>query len=113
MTAQYPPVADVLRSVREFIDEIRPSLAIEQRFHARVASYLLDIVVREILANAPSGASPFHLDDPECFRTALASGDFDCREQELISALLERSECDAAIVRPQHVETFNAQEPEP
>lgn len=48
MSQDLPKLPDLLRTVREFVDEITPQLDGRDKYHALCASYLLDIVMREL-----------------------------------------------------------------
>ena len=43
-----PAAVELLRTVREFVDSVRPKLAGEDQYHAVVAAYLLGILEREL-----------------------------------------------------------------
>jgi len=102
MSASFPDTDNLLRTVRDFLDDLRSSLEGEQRYHAQVASYLLDIVLRERSGEqvpvAPAGL------DARTFRDAVRSGTLDGRDDTLIAELLDMSARDAAAVRPSHVQ---------
>ena len=48
MSQDLPALPDLLRTVREFVDEITPQLDGRDKYHALCASYLLEIVMREM-----------------------------------------------------------------
>ncbi len=48
MSQDLPTLPDLLLTVREFIEEITPQLEGRDRYHAICATYLLDIVRREL-----------------------------------------------------------------
>jgi len=55
--SQDPPSLDeLLVTVREFVDEIAPQLAGRDRYHALCASFLLEVVRREV-AHGDAGSS--------------------------------------------------------
>lgn len=48
MSQDNPPLAEILRTVREFIDGVTPGLDGQDRYHALCTNYLLGIVEREV-----------------------------------------------------------------
>jgi hypothetical protein len=48
MSQDNPPLSEILRTVREFIDEITPRLDGQDRYHGLCASHLLAIAGREL-----------------------------------------------------------------
>lgn len=48
MSQDPPSIDDLLVTVREFVDEIAPQLAGRDRYHALCASFLVEIVRREL-----------------------------------------------------------------
>jgi len=48
MSQDNPSIPELLRTVREFIDEVTPKLAGQDRYHGLCASYLVSIVEREL-----------------------------------------------------------------
>ena len=103
MTAPYPPLDDLLLTVREFLDALRPELVGERRYQAQVAAYLLTVALRERGAAAPETVPPLDgAADVAAFREALRAGRYDDRA-EIAEALLANAVRDAAMVRPDHL----------
>ena len=48
MSHDAPDLAEILRTVREFIDDVTPRLEGMDRYHALCSQHLLDIALREI-----------------------------------------------------------------
>lgn len=48
MSQDNPSIPELLRTVREFIDEVAPKLEGQDRYHALCTSYLVSIVEREL-----------------------------------------------------------------
>ncbi len=48
MSQDHPPLGELLRTVREFIDDITPKLDGQDRYHGLCAAYLVSIVEREL-----------------------------------------------------------------
>jgi hypothetical protein len=48
MSQDNPSIPELLRTVREFIEEVTPKLAGQDRYHALCTSYLVSIVEREV-----------------------------------------------------------------
>jgi len=104
MTEAYPPLDELLVTVRDFLMEVRQSLTGAQRYHAQVAAYLLEIAMREL--KDPGGEvavkNSFGL-DMQRLRTAIRSGALDSRDEELSAALLTDAIAAVAITRPDHL----------
>lgn len=96
MIQDRPAVDDLLRTVRAFIDSIVPQLAGEGAFHARVASYLLQICERDLAASTLDCA-PEQL---RWFCAGIRAGDFDARWDEAFDLTLEQVVAKARVVRP-------------
>jgi hypothetical protein len=111
-----PVATELLRTVREFVDSMRPKLAGEDQYHAIVASYLLSIVERELrlasgfdqrehreLANLTGSEEPL----PELHRVlceGIRAGRFDDRFDELLALVLEQTANKMRVVRPDHLD---------
>jgi len=52
MSQDNPSIPELLRTVREFIDEVTPKLEGQDRYHALCTSYLVSIVERELASGA-------------------------------------------------------------
>lgn len=108
-----PSLAEMLRTVGEFIDDLMPRLDGLDRYHARCARYLLDICSRELVewARVP-GADDARLRElcaaPDAAEDNLASalcariraGDFDQRMDELHAALTAHVVAKVQVSKP-------------
>jgi hypothetical protein len=101
MTEAYPPLDELLLTVRDFLLEIRPRLDGAHRYHAQVAAYLLEIAQRELQDRS----------DMEKLRTAMRSGALDAREDELRAALLTDVIAAVAVTRPDHLHPGHRRQP--
>lgn len=116
MSQDRPVATELLRTVREFVDSMRPKLAGEDQYHAIVASYLLSIVERELplapdfdqrehleLARFTGSAAPL----PELLKVlceGIRAGRYDDRFDELRALILEQTADKVRIVRPDHLD---------
>ena len=120
MSQDRPVAIELLRTVREFVDSVRPKLAGEDQYHAIVASYLLGIVERE-LDLAPGFDQQEHLELARFIDTTggapaplpelrqalcwgIRAGRHDDRFDELLAMLLEQTVNKVRIVRPDHLD---------
>ena len=123
MSQDRPVATELLRTVREFVDSMRPKLAGEDQYHAIVASYLLSIVERELglapafdqqehreLADFTGCAAPL----PELLRMlceGIRAGRYDDRFDELLALVLEQTANKVRIVRPDHLDPSHSRPP--
>ena len=111
-----PNVDELVRTAQEFITSITPSLAGEERYQALCATYLLDIVRRELPEWAPIETADDRrlqalLGDqprpPDQLTTALSAairdGVFDQRMDELLGSLIEHVESKVAVTKPSYL----------
>ena len=114
MAHDWPSVPEMVKTVREFIDEITPRLQGLERYHALCAIYLLEIVERELeqwqpsmtadderlraLAGAPEPA------DGQAVTAQLGrhirAGKFDERMDELLAALTAHVVAKVKVSKP-------------
>jgi hypothetical protein len=112
MTGAYPPLDDLLVTVRDFLMEIRQELDGARRYHAQVAAYLLEIALREMQDRGDESAVKKKFGpDLERFRFAIRSGMFDARDAELRSALLSDAIAAVAVTRPDHLHPEHRKQP--
>ncbi len=112
MTEAYPPLDELLLTVRDFLLEIRPRLDGAHRYHAQVAAYLLEIAQRELQDRNGEAAVKKHFgSDMEQLRTAMRSGALDAREDELRAALLTDVIAAVAVTRPDHLHPEHRRQP--
>jgi len=107
-----PPVDDLLRTVRQFVESIAPLLSGEAAFHARVAVYLLQICEREL---AQTGGASFEAarlaavlgrerplaEQCRVLCAGIRAGDFDDRWDEAFDLALRQVVDKVRIVRPE------------
>lgn len=118
MAHDTPDLAEILRSVHEFIRDLKPRLDGMDRYQALCAQMLLEIALRELPEWQPRESA----DDarlrtlcgagPEVPREALAArlaagiaaGEFDQRLDALADDLLRHVVAKVRVSRPQHLE---------
>jgi len=115
MSQDNPSIPELLRTVREFIEEITPKLEGQDRYHALCTSYLVSIVEREL---AYGGA--IDRDEQAALRgftgrdeplaagySALAreirAGTHDARWDALATLLLEHVANKVRVSKPDHL----------
>jgi hypothetical protein len=112
MTGAYPPLDDLLVTVRDFLMDIRQELDGARRYHAQVAAYLLEIALRELQDRGGEAAVENDFGaDMERFRLAIRSGAFDARDAALRSALLRDAIAAVAMTRPDHLHPDHRNQP--
>ena len=94
---QTPDMADLLRTVREFIVASTGKLPVEDRYQAQVAAYVLSICEREL---ASSGV---RIEGGEALCRAIRSGEHDGAWESLIAALLDETAAAVTVTRPDHL----------
>ncbi|MBV9513206.1 MAG: nuclear transport factor 2 family protein [Mycobacteriaceae bacterium] len=94
MTSAYgrPTAAELVDAVAEFLDvDVRGATGGQVNFHARVAANVLRIVERELETERPStperGSSERPSTPEQDLISAIRGGDFDDRDDDVISAL--------------------------
>ena len=112
MTQDAPSIDELLVTVREFVQEITPQLDGRDRYHAQCAVYLLDIVRRELGADATDetveqAMLARYLGDGATGAAGLAalaaeirSGRLDARFDELLADLTRQVVGKVRITRP-------------
>ena len=119
MAQDNPNLIELIETVREFIDEIMPKLAGQDRYHALCSVFLLDIVARELSSEwraveTPDDQRLMSLLGEEVPQTeilqrlseAIRDGRFKERESELFETLLRHVEAKIAITKPSYLEQF-------
>jgi len=94
---QTPDMADLLRTVREFVVASTPKLPVEDRYQAQVAAYVLSICERELAAGDPQ------IVDADALCRAIRSGDRDGDWDALIADLMDETVAAVAITKPDHL----------
>jgi len=95
--SEMPDATDIVSTVRDFLARIGPSLKKGAKFEAQVATYLLDIVQRE-LANPVEALS----DERELCRK-IRAGSCDGQWDELVRSQLDAVIARVRIVRPSYL----------
>lgn len=115
MSQDLPTLPDLLRSVREFIDDITPQLDGRDRYHALCAAYLLDLAQREIALgpqlDAAEKAMLAHFIGMETdlahgyatLARAIRGGSLDARWDELMTLLLQHVVDKVRVTKPDHL----------
>ena len=116
MSQPRPALDDLLATVRQFIDELMPTLDGETRYRAQVSSFLLSICERELGAGAAHDAADraawetllkTSQDDPILLKQQLCAkirdGGFDSDFDRVLETVLARTIADVGIVRPDHL----------
>lgn len=94
---QTPDMADLLRTVREFVAASTAKLPEEDRYQAQVAAYLLSICERELASAAAC------VEDAGVLCRAIRAGERDADWDALISDLLQETAAAVAITKPDHL----------
>jgi len=115
MSQDLPRLPDLLRTVREFVDEITPQLDGRDRYHAMCAAYLLDVVQRELAlgprldAEEKSMLAHFIGMDTDLehgyatLARAIRSGSLDERWDQLMTLLLHHVVDKVRVTKPDHL----------
>lgn len=123
MTQDAPSIDELLLTVREFVQEITPKLDGRDRYHAQCSVYLLDILRRELGADAQDEAAERamltrYLGDGEAGATGLAalaaeirSGRLDARFDELLVDLTKQVVGKVRITRPDQLHPMHQAPP--
>lgn len=114
MAHDWPDVAEMLKTVHEFIDDVTPRLQGLDRYHALCAIYLLEIVERELqewrgqvtpdderlraLAGVDDAVGPAEL--TAALGRRIRHGDFDQRMDELLTALTAHVVAKVRVSKP-------------
>jgi hypothetical protein len=93
---QAPAMADLLRTVRDYLGEITGELSGESRYRAQVAAYLLAMCEREL-------AVPGAADDAAALSAAIRGGAHDDDWDALVARLLDETVTAVAVTKPNHL----------
>jgi hypothetical protein len=108
MQRDQPDVIEILRTVKEFVDEITEQLGGQERYHAMCASYLLAIAERELIlgptldANEHSAAGAFP-DDVAELSALIRSGELDSQWDDVFALVLDHVIHKVRISKPEHL----------
>ena len=103
-----PDLPEILRTVREFVDEITDRLSGLDRYHALCASYLLSVAERELGEGAAvdlaeqAAFSPWS-GDPAALAARIRSGELDADWDRLFPLLLDHVVNKVRISKPEHL----------
>lgn len=115
MAQDRPSARNLLATVREFLQELLPTLEGEARFKTRVSIHLLGIVERELADAAASDAAELSRLQGLLGRTGelpelnaelarqIRSGQLDARSEEVMTHVLRTVEDKVRIVNPGHL----------
>ena len=118
MAHDQPDITELVLTVREFIQEITGELEGQSRYHALCASFLLEVVERELVEWQPRETQ-----DDTRLRAILAEdvpraeilttlcakirdGTYEAQEDELFSTLLKHVEAKIRVIKPKHFELY-------
>jgi hypothetical protein len=126
MSQDNPAFVELLRTVREFIDDITPKLEGQDRYHGLVASYLLSITERESAlgeaidreeAAALAACTGTHAPLPEAWATLardIRRGQCDERWDELMTLVTSHVVNKVRVSKPDHLHPMHgAATPQP
>ena len=115
MSQNSPRINDLLETVRQFIDDCAPRFDTQQRYQARVASYLLSICERElrfapgfdsseaqalgVFLNASGTLDELRL----ALCRGIRAGNYDDSWNLLLEMVLRQTVNDVQVVRPDHL----------
>lgn len=115
MSQDLPDLPELLRTVREFIDEVTPQLDGRDRYHGLCASYLLTIAERELALGADIDAEEranlaefigMQAELGHGYATlarAIRSGSLDERWDQLMTLLTRHVVNKVRVTRPDHL----------
>jgi hypothetical protein len=115
MSQDLPDLPELLRTVREFVDEVTPQLDGRDRYHGLCASYLLTIAERELALGAAIDAeeranlAEFIGMEAELghgyatLARAIRSGSLDERWDQLMTLLTRHVVNKVRVTRPDHL----------
>jgi len=115
MSQDLPDLPELLRTVREFIDEVTPQLDGRDRYHGLCASYLLTIAERELALGADIDAeeranlAEFIGMEAELghgyatLARAIRNGSLDERWDQLMTLLTRHVVNKVRVTRPDHL----------
>lgn len=118
MSQDPPSIDELLVTVREFVDEIAPQLAGRDRYHALCASFLVEIIRRELAAGSDDGAERAmlgrYLGSPASGSAGLAQlaaairgGGLDDRFDALLDDLTAHVVSQVRVTRPEVLESMH------
>jgi hypothetical protein len=102
---ELPDVADILSTVRDFLQRCLPTLAESARFEAQIAIFLLDVARRQVEASsdAEGRAGPSETAALRRRCREIRSGARDSRWEETLGEELDAAGARVRIARPDHL----------
>jgi len=94
---------ELLRTVQEFLQRIAATSDAKSRFEAQVATYLLDMVMRELRGHESTGADVVDAQDVARLCAEIRSGSRDALWNETVEEVLTSTVLRVRIVRPDHL----------
>ena len=118
MSQDPPSLDELLVTVREFVDEVAPQLAGRDRYHALCASFLVEVVRRELAAGGDDSAERAmlgrYLGPTEAGANGLAAlaqairgGSLDDRFDELLKDLTDHVVRQVRVTRPEMLDAMH------
>ena len=119
MSQDHPSIGELLRTVREFIDDITPKLDGQDRYHALCASYLVAIVERELVDgggldrdeaaalqafNGAQSALPAAYAE---LASDIRNGQYDQRWDELMALLMQHVVNKVSVSKPDYLHAMH------
>lgn len=121
MAHDNPDIKELVATVREFIDEITGELEGQSRYHALCASFLLEVVDRELVEWQPRetqdderlkamlGAEVPQAEILTRLCAKIRQGSYKDQDQELFLTLLKHVEAKINVIKPKHFEQYKDQ----
>lgn len=120
MSQDPPSLDELLVTVREFVDEVAPQLAGRDRYHALCASFLIEVVRRELEAGGNDSAERAmlgrYLGPTEAgagglakLAQAIRGGGLDARFDELLDDLTDHVVRQVRVTRPEVLDAMHRQ----
>lgn len=115
MSQDRPSASELLRTVRQYLDDLGPRLEAAERYQALVAAHLLGIVERELALSPLSdeeehqrlagflGTSGPAADLRRSLCERIRAGHLDARWADVLDLVLDEVVNKVRIVRPQHL----------
>ena len=121
MAHDNPDIKELITTVREFIEEITGQLEGQARYHALCASFLLEVVERELAEWRPGETQDdvrlkamLGTEAPQAevltrLCAKIRQGSYKSEDQELFLTLLKHVEAKINVIKPKHFEQYKDQ----
>lgn len=118
MAHDQPDIKELIVTVREFIQEITGELEGQSRYHALCASFLLEVVERELAAwqsretqddmrlKAILGEDVPTAEILPALCAKIRDGTYEAQENELFLTLLKHVEAKISVIKPKHFDLY-------